>query len=134
VRYTPLLFLLFTSCAHAAIYRCEHAGTVAFQERPCAEGPSPEVTVQDYRIGTVPPPQTQPANTRQTAPTRHKPDSRPRHPARTATDNQKVCLGKRQQLEKIRWQLSRGYKASAGERLHFRQRQLEDYLRAQCPD
>ena len=127
VHFLLVFLLLLSADLQAAIYRCQQAGMVSFQEKPCTKGPSEVVEVQDYKIGTSPLPDLDLFKERKQDNPRTKPN---KAPANKGTD--KRCFSKQQQLDKIRWQMSRGYKASAGEKLRQRRRQLEAYRREFC--
>jgi hypothetical protein len=124
-----LLFLILVTLppfAQATIYRCKLPSGVSFQARPCPdEASSNEVEIEDYRIGTraVPVTKLKKSKTQKT---------RRRRAKANTTGNKKACFSKKQQLEKVQWTLRRGYKASAGARLHQRRRSLEAYLREFC--
>ncbi|MBU0500572.1 MAG: hypothetical protein KJ558_13870 [Gammaproteobacteria bacterium] len=124
-------FLIILSLAlafpvQAAIYRCETPAGASFQESPCAEGASTEIRVKDYRIGTRALPKLDLGLDKVP---RHRPRS---YMQKARKQNDRACFSKRQQLETLQWKLRHGYKASAGEQMRQRRRQIEDYMRTFC--
>lgn len=127
MRY-PFIILAFTLAfpLQAAIYRCETSAGASFQETPCAEGPSTEVKVEDYRIGTRAVPKVDLGLDKEP---HHSPRS---YMQKARKQNDRACFSKKQQLETLQWKLRNGYKASAGEHMRQRRRQIEDYMRTFC--
>jgi len=135
----PLLAVMFvfsfTHAIAATVYRCPQPdGSIAFQQTACSQGEMISVETpasgwnglradEQARLKNRPQPRNE--------------SSKSANKAGAQTDWQgkgesKTCWGKRQQLEKARTKLRRGYKPAEGERLRRQRDAYEDYLRRFC--
>lgn len=128
---TLSLLILFPLAGASAVYRCPDAdGAVLFQQLPCSAGSKVELDV-----GT-----TEWVNTPASSSARNKPKPKKKRASATTQrrltqDNKKqqqACWKARQRIEKIEWDLRKGYKPSRGERLRQQRRQQKDYRRQFC--
>ena len=107
------------------LYRCDKNGVPEFRQTRCPDGREQRIQVIEASDGMTP---SEPAlrlkkKRKKTARTSRKP---------AEASNDRRCLKKRQQLERVERKLRSGYKASEYQRLHDRQREYEQYLRQFC--
>ena len=120
--------LLAVHCLAASavsLYRCDENGVIEFRQTACEAGKEQRIQVDNSSSGVTP---SEPGL--RLKKTSEKTDSKRRKPSKARSE--KVCWGKRQQLDRIERRLRSGYKASEYQRLHDRQRAYEDYLRRFC--
>lgn len=119
-----------TATAQAAVFRCQTAGAITFQDRPCREG-----------TAVVPGP-TAPAGSglrdserrwlRQRARQKERPRSAHLRHRRDEKAQERRCWARRTRLDEVKARLRSGYRPAQGDRLRRRRRVLEDYLARFC--
>ncbi len=132
---TILLSLALCTTVEAAIYRCKgEAGEVEFRQMLCEEGGGEAVEVNvratewvDLNKHRV----SRPAS----AGNRKKQKRQSKKPASVVLDDDRLskeCWRVKSQIERIEWQLRKGYKPVQGERLRRQRREKTAYLRKFC--
>jgi hypothetical protein len=129
---TLFLLALFPLVGVAAVYRCpDVGGAVLFQQLPCSEGSEVRLDVGTTEwVNTT----AKPSARSKKSKSKKKSDTAAtqRKLAQANKKQEQACWKARQRIEKIEWDLRKGYKPSRGERLRQQRRQQEDYLRQFC--
>ncbi len=123
--------LLWSSgCWSEGIFRCvDDAGRVEFRQTPCQPGKGESVVVNPQTV-----PWAKVESSRASKAGASGKRVRPKRSSGTGSGevSEKQCWKKSQQLEKVQWQLRKGYKPSRGEKLRQRRRELEAFQRKFC--
>ncbi len=122
--------------ATETVIRCQLAdGRVSYSDRPCSMGAQDELRFKDQKVGWEAP--RTPLKLEHRSKRERKQQSRKQAVAlrmarKERMRNKKDCWKKKQKIERIQERLRRGYKAGQGRTMRYRQRELEDDLRAFC--
>jgi len=131
-----LLLMGFSTASAETVIRCYLPdGRVSFSDRPCQSGIQDELKFEDQKVGWEAP-RTPLKIDRKSKRERQQQAKRRAAALRVARKEkarkEKDCWKKKQKIERIQERLRRGYKAGQGRTMRYKQRELEDYLRAFC--
>ncbi|TVO72394.1 DUF4124 domain-containing protein [Sedimenticola selenatireducens] len=129
---TLSLLTLFPLAGTSAVYRCPDAeGAVLFQQLPCSEGSEIKLDIGATEWVNAPA-SSSPRSKKSKSKKKRDTATTQRKLAQAHKKQEQACWKARQRIEKIEWDLRKGYKPSRGERLRQQRRQQEDYLRQFC--
>jgi hypothetical protein len=129
---TLFLLILIPLAGTSAVYRCPDAeGAVLFQQLPCSEGSEIKLDVNTTEWANAPG-SSSPHSKKSKSKKKSDTAATQRKLAQAHKKQEQACWKARQRIEKIEWDLRKGYKPSRGERLRQQRRQQEDYLRQFC--
>ena len=114
----------------AEIFQCtDEQGGVEVRQTPCTRGTEKSLTVEPQIV-----PWAKVKSAGRIGSSSPKRSSRPKRKAsaRSKGVSEKQCWKKAQQLERVQWQLRKGYKPSRGEKLRQKRRELEAFRRKFC--
>ena len=120
------------------VYRCQaETGRVEFRQSPCREGRQERISIADRPVGWEKPPgpgsafdSWRPSSTRNPAK-----GSSPASGRKAAAGRERLareCSRYQAKLDRVRWQLRRGYKAGKGVELRRRKREYQQFLQEHC--
>ena len=131
-----LLWVGWSAVSAETVIRCQLPdGQVSFSYLPCSSGVQDELEFEDQKVGWEAPraplkPEGKSKSERQQQLRRQA--AALRAAKKEKERKQKDCWNKKQKIERIQERLRRGYKAGQGRTLHYKKRELEDYLREFC--
>ncbi len=128
--FISLLFMVGSASTDSTVYRCKTDNLpTEFRSYPCDSGIGEEIEIETTPTGWIKP-------KKQDTTTYKKPRSKPRPKKAKASvkvkTEDRACWKARQRLERIHWELRKGYKPVKGERLRQRRREQEAYLQEFC--
>lgn len=125
--------LLIGACPSAAdnVYRCVDAdGHTEFRQTACAGSQGQRLRVEVPMVGWIK--SKMPAAADKPDARREQNDDSPQTLQTVNSADEKRCWRAEQRLERIQWQLRKGYKRAQGERLRRQRREQEAVVRRFC--
>ena len=128
--FISLLFMVGPASTDSTVYRCKTGNlAIEFRSYPCDSGFGTKIELKTAPTGWIKPDKPD-------ATTYKKPRSKPRPKKVKASVKVKAedraCWKARQRLERIHWELRKGYRPVKGERLRQQRREQEAYLQEFC--
>lgn len=119
------------SAAAGSIYRCvDAAGHTEFRQTGCESGSGRQLLVKTPKIGWLKP---KPLSSAARPSGREEANEAVPQPETSAVSaDQRRCWKVRQRLQRIQWELRKGYQRDRGERLRQQRREQQDFLAAFC--
>ena len=131
--FSAIYFVVMTvssSLYAAEIYQCtDEAGGVEYRQTPCIRGTEKSLTVEPQ---TVPWAKVESPRVSDSGSSGKKARRKRFSGTGSGEVSEKQCWKKAQQLERVQWQLRKGYKPSRGEKLRQKRRELESFRREFC--